>query len=143
MALIGTGTGLAYALLPGTALRVLAEKDSGQGSGVINTCLYFGLTLGVVFGGIVSAVSLRTSLSAVVAQLGLAPAEEARLVQVLVHGTPSAIEAAFERAAASGPIALKQATQSAIESSFGDVMLLGAAISLLGLVLMAWLLRRP
>lgn len=59
MVLIGTGTGLAYALLPGTALRVLAEKDSGQGSGVINTCLYFGLTLGVVVGGIVSAVSLR------------------------------------------------------------------------------------
>ena len=143
MALIGTGTGLAYALLPGTALRVLAEKDSGQGSGVINTCLYFGLTLGVVFGGIVSAVSLRTSLSAVVARLGLAPTEEERLVQVLVHGSPSAIEAAFERAAASGSIALKQATQTAIESSFGDVMLLGAAIALLGLVLMAWLLRGP
>lgn len=143
MALIGTGTGLAYALLPGTALRVLAEKDSGQGSGVINTCLYFGLTLGVVVGGIVSAVSLRMSLSAVVARLGLAPAEEERLVQVLVHGTPGEIEAAFERAAASGSTALKQVTQTAIESSFSDVMLLGSAVALLGLVLMAWLLRGP
>ena len=143
MVLIGTGSGLLYALLPGAALRVLAEKDSGQGSGVINTCLYFGLTLGVVIGSIASAVSLRTSLSAVVARLGLAPAEEERLVHLLVHGTPGEIEAVFERTAASGPIALKQATQSAIESSFGDVMLVGAATALLGLALMVWLLRGP
>ena len=143
MVLVGTGLGLAYALLPGTALRGLAEKDAGQGSGVINTCLFLGLTLGIVTGGIVSAVSLQTSLSAVVAQLGLAPAEKERLVHVWVHGSPGQLEAAFERAAASGPTALKQATQAAIESSFDDVMLLGAAIALLGLVLMAWLLRGP
>ena len=143
MVLVGTGLGLAYALLPGTALRGLAEKDAGQGSGVINTCLFLGLTLGIVTGGIVSAVSLQTSLSAVVAQLGLAPAEKEQLVHILVHGSPGQIEAAFERAAASGPTALKQATQAAIEASFDDVMLLGAAIALVGLVLMAWLLRGP
>lgn len=143
MVLIGTGLGLAYVLLPRTALSVLAEKDAGQGAGVINTCLFFGLTMGIVIGGIVSAVSLRTSLSAVVAQLGLAPAEEDQLVQMLVHGSPGQIEAAFERAAASGSTALKQATQVAIESSFGDVMLLAASISLVGAVLLAWLLRGP
>ena len=64
-------------------------------------------------------------------------------MQVLVHGTPGEIEAAFERAAASGSTALKQATQTVIESSFSDVMLLGSAVALLGLVLMAWLLRGP
>jgi len=141
--LIGTGVGLSYSLLPRTALRALAEKDAGQGSGVINTCLFFGITMGVVIGGIVTAVSLRASLSAVVAHLGLAPAVEERLVHVLVHGSPGEIEATFERTAASGPTALKQATQTAIESSFGDVMLVGTVMSLVGLISIVWLLRGP
>ena len=143
MVLIGIGAGLAYSLLPRTALRVLSEKYAGQGSGVINTCLYFGLTMGVVLGGIVSAVSLRTSLSSVVAKLGLAPAAEERLTHVLVHGSPGEIEAVFGRTAATGPVDLKKATQAAIESSFGDVMLLGASIALIGVVLMVLLLRGP
>ncbi|MCG8542937.1 MAG: MFS transporter [Alphaproteobacteria bacterium] len=141
---IGGGAGLAYSLLPRTALSALTEKDAGQGSGVANTFLYFGLTMGVVVGGIASAMSLRTSLTSVVQKLGVGPEEKDRLVHVLVHGSPGEIEAVFEKAAASGPTDLKQATQAAIESSFGDVMLVGAAVSLVGLVLMLWLLRgRP
>ena len=143
MALIGTGVGLGYALLPRVALSALPEEDSGQGSGVVNTCLYFGLTMGIVGGGIVSAASLRRSLMSAVQQLGLAPNEQAQLVHVLVHGAPGEIMAAFERAAASGPPDLKQATRTALESSFSDVMLTGAAVSLVGLVLMGWLLRGP
>jgi hypothetical protein len=141
LVLIGTGEGLAYSLLPRAALRVLPEEDAGQGSGVINTYLYFGLTMGVVLGGIVSAMSLHTFLSSVVKKLGLAPNEASRLVHILVHGAPGQIKAAFERAAASGPTDLKLAMQAAIGSSFSDVMLLGTAIALIGLILMVWLLR--
>ena len=141
MALIGTGAGLSYALLPGLALSALPQEHAGQGSGVVNTCLYFGLTMGVVLGGIVTAVSLRTSLTAAVGGLGLASNEKASLVHVLVHGSPGKIEAAFERAAAAGPADLKQATQAAIQTSFSDVMMLGAVVSLAGLVLMLGLLH--
>ena len=141
LVLIGTGAGLGYSLLPRAALRVLPEEDAGQGSGVINTYLYFGLTMGVVLGGIVSAMSLHTFLTSVVKHLGLVLNEESRLVHILVHGTPGQIKAAFERAAASGPTDLKQAMQAAIGSSFSDVMLLGTVIALIGLVLMVWLLR--
>ena len=79
------------------------DEKAGQGAGVTNTFLYFGLTMGVVIGGIASAVSLRTSLTSVVQRLGVAPDEKERLVHVLVHGSPGEIEAVFERAAASGP----------------------------------------
>ena len=144
IALIGGGAGLAYSLLPRAALGALPESDAGQGSGVANTCLYFGLTMGIVVGGIASAISLRSSLSSVVEKLSIAADEKEKLVHVLVHGSPGAIESTFERAAAQGTTGLKQATQAAIETSFSDVMLVGVAVSLAGVILMLGLLRgRP
>jgi MFS family permease len=53
---IGAGIALPYASAPRIALAALPATQSGNGSGLVNTCSFLGGTVGVTCGGIVFAV---------------------------------------------------------------------------------------
>ncbi len=62
---------------------------------MINTCLYFGASLGVVLGGIVSARTIRANIGAVLETLPMESSHREALVATLAHGSDAEMEQAL------------------------------------------------
>ena len=143
LVIIGVGLGLAFSLLPRVGMRLLPEEHTGQGSGVINTCLYFGATLGSVVGGVVSATTLRAGLREVIAALPAGSTQREGLDRTLAHGTPSEVQQALAGLESPASAALVTALRDMQDNAFDNVMLMCTAAALIALVLALWLLRGP
>ncbi len=140
---VGIGMGICFSLLPRLGLRLLPEEHVGQGSGVINACLYFGATLGAVVGGLAEAITTRRGLSQVIDALPSGSGERADLSHALAHGTPSQIQqiiAGMDPAAGS---ALAKALRELQDNAFDSAMLVAAVAALIGMALALALLRGP
>lgn len=143
LVILGAGLGLTFPLLPRIGLRLLPEEHTGQGSGVINTCLYFGATLGSVVGGVAQAMTARAGLSEVIAALPTGSTQREDLAHVLVHGPPSEVQRLLASLDPSTSTALAAALRDMQDNAFDNAMLVGAAGALIGTVLALWLLRGP
>ncbi|MGH6917584.1 MAG: MFS transporter, partial [Geminicoccaceae bacterium] len=89
---LGIGFGLTTPLLPRVGLRLLPEEHTGQGSGVINTCLYFGGSMGVVVCGLVAALTVRGQVAAVVEALPADLPDRDAVAASLTHGSPTEVQ---------------------------------------------------
>ncbi len=140
---LGIGMGLTFSLLPRLGLRLLPEEHTGQGSGVINTFLYFGATLGSVVGGVVHGMTVRAGLSQVIAALPAGSTQRDDLAHALTHGTPSEVQHLLAGLEPPASMALADALRDMQDNAFDNAMLVGAAGALIGTVLALWLLRGP
>jgi EmrB/QacA subfamily drug resistance transporter len=141
--ILGIGFGLTTPLLPRVGLRLLPEEHTGQGSGVINTCLYFGGSMGVVVCGLVAAITVRTRVAAVVDAL---PADlEGRdgVVASLTHGSPNQVQQTLFTLDPGIGSALQETLRAVQDDIFDAVMLTCALVALTGGLLAGWLLRGP
>lgn len=143
LVIIGAGMGLSFSLLPRVGLRLLPEEHAGQGSGVINTCLYFGATLGSVVGGVAAAMTVRSGLREVIAALPAGSTQSEGLARALAHGTPSEVQQLLAGLDPSASTALAAALRDVQDNAFDSAIMVGAAGALIGLVLALWLLRGP
>jgi hypothetical protein len=143
LVIIGAGMGLSFSLLPRVGLRLLPEEHAGQGSGVINTCLYFGATLGSVLGGVVTAMTVRSGLREVIAALPAGSTQSEGLSRALAHGTPSQVQQLLAGLEPATSTALSAALRDLQDNAFDNAMMVGAAGALIGLVLALLLLRGP
>jgi EmrB/QacA subfamily drug resistance transporter len=141
--IFGAGFGLTIPLLPRAGLRLLPEEHIGQGSGVINTCLYFGGSLGVVVCGLVAARTVRSRVTAVVDALPAdLPGREA-VVASLTHGSPNEVQQTLFTLAPAAGSALQATLRTVQDDIFDAVMLTCALAALAGGLLAGWLLRGP
>jgi MFS family permease len=143
LVILGIGFGLTTPLLPRVGLRLLPEDHTGQGSGVINTCLYFGGSLGVVVCGLVAALTVRSRVAAVVDALPAdLPGREA-VVASLTHASPNEVQQTLFTLAPAAGSALQETLRGVQDDIFDAVMLACALVALMGGLLAGWLLRGP
>jgi hypothetical protein len=141
--ILGIGFGLTTPLLPRVGLRLLPEQHTGQGSGVINTCLYFGGSMGVVVCGLVAALTVRAHVAAVVDVLPADLPDRDAVVASLTHGSPNEVQQTlFTLDPATGSV-LQETLRAVQDDIFDAVMLSCALAALVGAFLAAWLLRGP
>ncbi|WP_136659464.1 MFS transporter [Nitratireductor sp. XY-223] len=141
--LIGAGLGLTFGLLPRVGMRDLPDSEAGQGSGVINVCLYVGFTFGIAMCGVAVTAIRHSAIKATVAGLSSGPAERTSLIHDLVHGSNSAVAKALMAFSDDDSAKIKRAFNDALENGFEGAMIMLALISAAGAVLCGWLLRKP
>ncbi|MCP4330816.1 MAG: MFS transporter [Alphaproteobacteria bacterium] len=141
--LVGAGFGLTMPLLPRVGLRVLPDGDAGQGSGTINTCLYFGCTMGIVAGGLVTAHVEHAAVAAVVATVHSGPADQLGLIHELAHGSAADVKQALAQFTAADAETIKATLIGVLDDTFDDVMVMASLVALLGSALCVWLMRGP
>jgi EmrB/QacA subfamily drug resistance transporter len=143
LVVVGIGFGLTMPLLPHVGLRLLPDEHAGQGSGVINGLLYFGATLGVVLGGVVSALTIRTHIATVLDALPVDSAKHEALSTTLAHGSAGEVQQALDALEPSAGATLRAALSAVLDDAFDHTMLALAVIAVLGAVLATWLMRGP
>jgi hypothetical protein len=143
LVILGIGFGLTTPLLPRVGLRLLPEEHTGQGSGVINTCLYFGGSMGVVVCGLVAAITVRARVAAVVDALPTDLPDRDAVVASLTHGSPNQVQQTLFTLDPATGSALQETLRAVQDDIFDAVMLACALVALVGGLLAAWLLRGP
>jgi len=138
---IGLGLGLSFALLPRVGLRGLPDKDAGQASGVINTCLYLGCCVGTAAGGIVTARIRHDAVTSVIAKLHSGISDPDELEDLLAHGSASDVKQALAKFSPDDADKIKQTIQGVLDDSFAGVMDLLAVVALLGAIICFFLIR--
>jgi len=144
LTLIGAGVGLTMMLFPRIGLAALPEASAGQGSGVINTCLYTGLAIGTALGAVVATQIKHHVTGSVIDGLGKALPDPHAFKITLIHGSHSEIVKALTTLTPSDATKIQDALLKAFDNGFSGVMILMTAAALLGIVLCAFVLRnRP
>jgi len=140
--ILGIGVGLAYALLPRLGLRALPDESAGQGSGVINTCIYLGASVGIAVSGIVSDAIRRHEVASAIEGLQPAPSNTRALEVVLTHGSQSDVSQALAGLSPETAEKIKSAMQAVLDDAFVGVMDMMAIVALIGAALAFVLIRR-
>ncbi len=143
LVITGAGLGMCFSLLPRLGLRLLPDEHAGQGSGVINTFLYFGATLGTVVGGVASAVTTRSGLSEVIAALPQGSTHRVDLAHALTHGSPSEVQHLISGLDPQSGAALATALRDLQDNALDSAMLVATVVAFVGLLLAVLLLRGP
>jgi hypothetical protein len=138
---IGLGLGLTFSLVPRVGLRGLPDKDAGQGSGVINTCLYLGPSVGASAGGIVTARIRHDAVTSVIAKLHSGISDPEELEALLAHGSASDIKQALAKSSPDDAEKIRGTIQNVLDDSFAGVMDLLAVAALLGAIVCFFLIR--
>ncbi|MEM9473621.1 MAG: MFS transporter, partial [Pseudomonadota bacterium] len=141
LALIGLGFGLTFGLLPRVGLRDLPDADAGQGSGVINVCLYIGFTFGIAACGVVVNALRHDIVEEAVQALASAPANPRQVVRDLAHGSNSVIERTLKTFDGADAAVINAALARALEAGFAGAMTLLALTAVIGALLCGLLLR--
>ncbi|MEE9586672.1 MAG: MFS transporter [Hyphomicrobiaceae bacterium] len=140
---IGFGLGLTIPLLPRLGLRVIPDADAGQGSGVINTCLYFGGAVGIASSGIITAHIRNEAVAKAIADLKPKSGEVGALVRDLAHGSASQIHHALSQFNPDDAAKAQKVLQDITDDGFSAVMLQLAIVALIGAAVCLWLGRGP
>ncbi len=141
--IVGIGLGICFSLLPRLGLRLLPEEHVGQGSGVINACLYFGATMGAVVGGLAESITIRRGLSEVIDALPSGSTQRADLAHALTHGKPGEVQQLLTSLEPTAGTALAEALRDLQDNAFDSAMVVAAIAALIGMVLALLLLRGP
>lgn len=126
--LAGTGIGLANPAIAAVALGVVVPQRSGMASGISNTFRISGVAVGIAVNGAVFASALASRLADLLPGRG--------------PGFADAVSAAGVHAAKVGDSASILAIKTAFTGAFGDLTILGAAMTLVGAAA-AFVLIRP
>lgn len=138
---VGAGVGLNMVLLPRIGLGALPEKNAGQGSGVLNTCLYSGLAIGTALGAVVVTQIKRYFVDPVVNAAGGAIADPQTLKITLVHGSQSQVGKAIAAFPKEELTRLQDVMLKAFDHGFSGVMILMTIAALIGIVLCIAVIR--
>jgi len=141
LAILGVGVGLTFSLLSRLGLRVLPDESAGQGSGVINTCLYLGATVGIAACGIVAAEIRHNSLASSLEKFALAPSDHSALDHALAHGSPSDVERALAEFSPEDAEKIEAAMQGVLDDAFTGAMDMMMVLALIGAALAFFLIR--
>jgi predicted MFS family arabinose efflux permease len=133
MVLAGTGIGLANPAIASTALGVVTPTRSGMASGISNTARMGGVAAGIAALGAIFAARLTSQLHT------LLPHATARLSELVAAGGLRAAAAVTAPATRAHVLA---AARQAFTASFDEVLLIGAAITLLGALCAFALIRQ-
>jgi EmrB/QacA subfamily drug resistance transporter len=141
--ILGIGIGLNFSLLPRVGLRSLPDESAGQGSGVINTCLYVGCTVGIAAGGIVTEQIRRQFIGPVIEKLTSGPSDRGALELALAHGSQSQVDHALAQFSPDDAEKIRAAMQDVLDNAFTGVMEMMTIVGLIGAVLCFVLIRGP
>lgn len=139
--LVGLGLGLTFALLPRVGLRGLPDKHMGQGSGVINTCLYLGCSVGIAAGGIITARIRHDAVISVVEKLHSGSSNPEALEALLAHGSASDVKQALAQFSPEDAARIRETIRSILDDSFAGVMEMLVVVALLGAIICFFLIR--
>ncbi|MCV0425680.1 MAG: MFS transporter [Roseibium sp.] len=142
LGLIGLGLGLTFGLLPRVGMRDLPDSDTGQGSGVINVCLYVGFTFGIAACGVAVVAIRHTAVTTTISGLSSGPVDRTGAIHDLVHGSNSAVAKVLQAFTDSDAAQLRAALGQALEHGFEGVVTILAFTSAIGAVLCAVLQRK-
>ncbi|MGI9492106.1 MAG: MFS transporter [Geminicoccaceae bacterium] len=134
LAILGTGIGLSLSTLPRVGLRALPDESAGQGSGVISTCLYIGIAVGIATGGVVTAHIKRSLIGPVVQALTSSPTDTHALEMTLTHGPQSQIEKAISQFSPADAERIRAAMQDSLDNAYAGVMEMMAVLALVGAI---------
>ena len=134
LAILGTGIGLNLSTLPRVGLRALPDESTGQGSGVISTCLYIGIAVGIAAGGVVAAHIKRSLIGPVVQALTSGSTNTHALEMVLTHGSRSQIEKAVSQFSPADTEKIRAAIQDSLDNAFAGVMEMMSVLALVGAI---------
>ncbi|MHA1517494.1 MAG: MFS transporter [Alphaproteobacteria bacterium] len=143
LTILGVGVGFNWALLPRVGLGVLPDANAGQGSGVLNTCMFAGLATGTAIGGVVASYIKRGLIDPVVEKVAANAPDLNSLKVTLVHGSDRQIAHALAPIPGAEAAELESVMRVAFDSGFSGVMLMMMLMALLGAVLSFVLIRRP
>ena len=138
---IGAGVGLNMMLLPRIGLAALPEANTGQGSGVINTCLYVGLAIGTALGAVLAAGIKRHEISPVIDGFGKAISDAHGLKITLVHGSESQISKALSKLPSGDTAKVQEVMLKAFDNGFSGVMVLMTVAAAIGVLLCGLVIR--
>jgi EmrB/QacA subfamily drug resistance transporter len=139
---IGAGVGLNMMLLPRIGLGALPQANTGQGSGVINTCLYAGLAIGTALGAVVVAQIKQHVVGPYIEGVGATLPILHALKITLVHGSQSQVSKALAELPSNESANVQEVMLRAFDHGFSGVMLLMTAAAATGAVLCAAVIRR-
>jgi uncharacterized membrane protein len=123
-------------------LGALPEANTGQGSGVINTCLYAGLAIGTALGAVVVAQIKQHVVGPYIDRVGASLPDSQALKITLVHGSQSQVSKVLAELPSSESKNVQDVMLRAFDHGFSGVMLLMAAAAAIGVVLCAVVIRR-
>ena len=142
LTILGIGVGFNWALLPRVGLSVLPDANAGQGSGVLNTCMFAGLATGTAVGSVVASYIKRGLIDPVVDRVASTTPDLDSLKVTLVHGSESQIARAMAQIPPDDARKLEGVMGSAFDSGFSGVMVMMAIAGLLGAVICFALISR-
>ncbi len=143
-AILGCGFGLTFPLVPTVGLRDLADDNTGQGAGVINTCLFIGAILGVVVGGLITANVAHEMVASAIQVLPDKPTVSVEVIHQLAHGSASDVKAALANFSSGDADRLKSTLADLEDDTFDAVMISMALVSLIGMAASIVMMRdRP
>lgn len=143
LTILGVGVGLNWALLPRIGLGVLPDANAGQGSGVLNTCMFAGLATGTAAGSVVASQIKRRLIDPVAESVASNTVNLDKLKVTLVHGSESQIARAVAQIPPEDAGKLEAVMRGAFDSGFSGVMVMMTIVALFGAFLCFALIHRP
>ena len=138
----GIGMGLVFSLLPRVGLLELPDESAGQGSGIINTCLFTGLSMGIAAGSIVAAEIRHAYIGPILEKL-MPGTPDLKAVEVtLLHGSRSEVDQTLVQFPSEDAEQVRAAIVQVLDDAFAGVTELMMFVGLVGCVLCFLLLRR-
>ena len=133
LAVAGIGQGFAFNTSTTAGMDAAPAAKAGEASGVLNAARQLGSTLGIALGGAVfQTIESRGLLAAMQGPAALDP-EQASLVRALYSGSEAA-RATLAGLAPALRTDIAAVTAAVFEASFRGAMLVGAAVSVLGIL---------
>jgi hypothetical protein len=139
--ILGTGIGLAFSLLPRAGLKELPDEDAGQGSGIINTFLFVGLSIGVAAGSIVSAQIRHAYIGPILERLMQDDSDLRPVETTLLHGSRTEVDRTLAQFPPESAGEIRTAIVQVLDDGFAGVTELMTVLGLIGCVLCFVLLR--
>lgn len=143
LTILGVGVGFNWAFLPRLGLGVLPDANAGQGSGVLNTCMFAGLATGTALGAVVASYIKRGLIDPVVEKVAANAPDLDSLKVTLIHGSDSQIAHALAQIPPEDAGKLEGVMRVAFDSGFSGVMVMMTLMALIGAVLCFALIHRP
>jgi len=137
----GIGMGLVFSLLPRVGLLELSDESAGQGSGIINTFLFVGLSMGIAAGSIV-AVQIRHAYIGPIIEKLMPGTSDLRATEItLLHGSKGEVDQILAQFSPEKAEEIRVAIVQVLDDAFAGVTELMTVLGLVGSILCFFLLR--
>ena len=135
----GTGAGLVNGELPTVAISVVPPERSGMASGIASTCRQIGFGIGIA--GLGAILTWRTEAKLLELIAGTSAASSGRSAELAKMVATGNVESAVASLSPSAQSAFAQAANASFTSGLRLIMLVAAAVAIVGAVLAFVLVR--